>query len=528
MKKKWIRLMAVVIVLCMLLTGCSGVSFEEMMEKLYSAVLLGTSTSFEDMQYTRPDLGAFDTQLQETLSQAKTQEDVDDLMDQVYLFYEHYYDFYTNYSLANIHYCQNMTDIYWDTEYSWCLENAPQVDAGLDEVLYALADSPLKEELEGEAYFGEGFFDAYQGDSLWDETFTELMNQEAKLLDEYYALEASLTEGEYQSLEENFVQLVQVRQQIAQYAGYDNYADFAYEFYYYRDYTAAQTETYLQQIAQELAPMYHSVDVSIWDEMYKECTEEEVYAYLKECVGQIGGIADGALTLMEGAGLYDIGYGENKYDASFETFLYSYYEPFVFMNPTGYAMDKLTLVHEFGHFCNDYAVGGTVVGVDVAEVFSQGLEYLSLTYCQDGQALVAAKMADSLCVFVEQAAYALFEQQVYLLEEVTVQTVRDTFDQAMAEYGLDAYGMEGWAYVTIPHLYIAPMYVISYVVSNDVALQIYQTELATPGNGVALWEDGLYSTQIGIVAFVEEMKLTSPFAEGRVVQIREIMEAALK
>lgn len=527
MNHKRIRLMAVIMIIAMLFTGCSDISFEEMMEQLYSAVLLGASTSFEDMEYSRPDLAAFDAQLEETLSQAQTQEDADDLMAQVYLFYEYYYDFYTNYSLANIRYCQNMTDIYWDTEYSWCLENAAQVDAGLDSLLYALADSPLKEDLETEEYFGEDFFDAYQGDSLWDETFTELMTREAKLLDEYYALEASLADGDHQALEENFVQLVQVRQEIARYAGYDNYADFAYAFYYYRDYTATQTETYLQQIAQELAPMYQSLDVSIWDEMYTQCSTEEVYAYLTECVNRIGGIAEGALALMEGANLYDISYGEHKYDASFETFLYSYYEPFVFMNPTGYTLDKLTLVHEFGHFCNDYAVGGTVVGVDVAEVFSQGLEYLSLTYCQEGQKLTKGKMGDSLCVFVEQAAYALFEQQVYQLEEVTVETIRDTFDQAMSTFGLDVYRLEGWDYITIPHVYIAPMYVISYVVSNDVAMQIYQAELENAGSGVTLWEDGLYSTQIGIVAFTEEMDLTSPFAEGRVQQIRQTLEQAL-
>lgn len=538
MKKRWIRVLAALITVALLLTGCSSLGMDSLMEKIYASLMLGTATAFEDMEYVRPDVQVYDSLLEECLTQAETEDDVDSLMDTVYDFYECYYDFYTNYSLANIRYCQNMTDIYWDAEYSWCLENSAQIDAGLDTLLYALADCPLKEELEDDLYFGEDFFDAYQGQSLWDETFTELMNEEARLLDTYYALEAQGAEYEFGSkeyfaqcgdaLEENFAQLIQVRQEIAAYAGYESYGDFAYEFYYYRDYNARQTAAYLQEIAQQLVPLYLSVDNALWDEMYTECTEEEVYAYLTQCVEAVGGITEGALALMESAGLYDITYGENKYNASFETFLYSYYEPFVFMCPTGYSLDKLTLVHEFGHFCNDYAVGGTVAGVDVAEVFSQGLEYLSLTRCQDGAALTQGKLADSLCVFVEQSAYAYFEQSVYELETVTVENVRSVFNDAMAQFGLDTYGVDSRAYVAVPHFFIAPMYVISYVVSNDVAMQIYQAELAQAGDGAALWEKGLYTTQMGLLGFVEEMELTSPFAEGRVAQIREIMEAALK
>ena len=188
----------------------------------------------------------------------------------------------------------------------------------------------------------------------------------------------------------------------------------------------------------------------------------------------------------------------------------------------------MSFTHEFGHFCNDYAVGGSVVGIDVAEVFSQGLEYLSLSYCKDTKALTKMKMADSLCVFVEQAAYAKFELDVYMLEEVTVENVQNAFAGAMNDFGMSQWGIGSRDYIQVPHFFVSSMYVISYVVSNDVAMQIYQAELAETGAGVELWENGLYSMEAGLLAFVEETGLKNPFEEGRVDEIRKTFEEKLK
>ena len=45
------------------------------------------------------------------------------------------------------------------------------VDAALDQLYYLLADSIHREALEGEDYFGEGFFDDYEGDSRSVDTY---------------------------------------------------------------------------------------------------------------------------------------------------------------------------------------------------------------------------------------------------------------------------------------------------------------------------------------------------------------------
>lgn len=537
--KKLLRVVAMLAAVALLLTGCNMPELEDLMEDVYSLIVLGTATSFEDMEYVRPDMEQFRQQLETCTSLAQGDTDVDDMMDAVYALYDSYYGFYTNYNLSNIHYCKNMTDIYWTEEYNWCLENSSEVDAGMDQLLYTLADSSLKEELESDQFFGDGFFDAYTGDSIWDETFTGLANAESTLLTEYYDLTAASAEAPYYSeeffegyglqLEELFVELIRVRQEMAAYAGYESYPAFAYDFYFNRDYTPEQAGAYMEQIRQELVPLYSELDHSAWDALYAETTQEEMLAYTQECAAAIGGVAENAFELMEKANLYDITYSENKYDASFEVFLPSYYLPYVYVCPTGLARDKLTLTHEFGHFCNDYAAGGTIASVDVAEIFSQGLEYLSLFYCENTAELEKGKLADSLATFVEQSAYAAFEQQVYALEgdALTVDNVRNVYQQVLDGYGLSSRGRDHRDYVLVPHFFIVPMYVFSYVVSNDAAMQIYQAEQAEAGAGLALWEDNLSTMQPQFLGFVEEAGLKSPFVEGRAAQLRETFEEIL-
>ncbi len=528
MRGKRIALVALVLVLALMLGGCRGI---------VDMLQMGVATPFAEMEYTRPDMAAYRQALEKAQEQVKTQKNVDKLMESVFAFYEEYYSFSTNYNLAQIHYFKNMADTYWEKEYSWCMERTSEVSAGMDQLLYELADCSLRKELESDQYFGEGFFDRYEGDSLWDDTFTALMEEETALIDRYYDLNARAAEVEYYSkayfegvgleIEQVFLELIRVRQEIAAYAGYGSYPEFAYEFYFYRDYHPAEAQEYMVNIGRELAPLYIGLEPDLWNPAYRECSEEKVFGYVKEFAQAAGGVAANAFNAMEKLGLYDLTPGENKYDASFEVFLVSYYSPFVFVNPQGTEPDQLTFAHEFGHFCNDYAVGGTGVGVDVAEVFSQGAEYLSLCYGKDTEELTRMKLADSLCVFVEQSVYASFEHQVYLLENPTVEDVRAVYEQVNRDFGLGAFGRDYRDYTMVPHFFMSPMYVISYVVSNDGALQIYQKELESKGAGLKLWEDGLYSMATGYLEFAAESKLGSPFAPGRVAELKALFEEKL-
>lgn len=534
MKRSCFRLIALALVLTLLLSGCS-LDFAGYFKNLAA---LFAPVSFANMTYTRPDLSRLEGVLEDCVESAAGK-DLDALVGHINTFNSICNHYNTNYYLAYIHYCIDMSDAYWEAEYDYCAAQSTQVQAAIDELMYALAESPLRSELEGDNYFGAGYFDDYDGESLWTEAFTALMDREAELIRQYYSLSAKAglmetwTEAFYNTvgaeMEQLYVELVLLRRQIAQEAGYESYPEFAYDFYYDRDYTPAQTAALLKDIRLELVDEYEKLGASdIWTRGLQASAEYQTRRYVKTMAQSMGGMIADAYELMEDSELYHISHGENKFDGSFEVFLPNYGVPYIFVNPTLTNYDHLTFAHEFGHFCHDYASYGTMAGVDVAEIFSQGMEYLSLQYADGGQSLVAMKLADSLCVYVEQAALADFEARVYSLEgDLTAAQINQLYGQVAEEYG---YGdlVDSRSYVTIPHLYTSPLYVISYVVSNDAAMQLYQMELEKPGSGLDCYRGQLATEQTDFLTFVKWAQLTSPFEEGRIQSVKELFRKELK
>ena len=515
-------------------TEPSGSSLGDMKQQLRE-----NETAYEDMTYTRPDMQALEDLLKGACD-AASNGDAETAMLYVYDFYDAYDWFYTNYSLADIRCSADLTDSYWEGEYAFCVDSSARVEAALEELYYALAASPICEQLE-EEYFGDGWFDEYKGENNWDEAFTALLEEEAALQNRYYELSGIAVDYVYGTEEyyaacgdamvELLVELIGVRQRIADYWGYSDYPSFATDFYYYRDYTQAQTDAYLADIRRELVPLYEELNESpLFRVSYGSTTETETYDYVRSMALSMGGTVKRAFDLMDRAGLYDIGYGPNKYDSSFEVYLTMYSEPFIFMNPAGSQYDHLTFAHEFGHFCNDFASSGSSAGIDVLEVFSQAMEYLSLSYADGGEDLTKMKLWDSLCLMVEQSAFASFESRMYRLEgeELTAENLRSLYDQVAREYGFESVGYDDREFVTITHFYTNPMYIISYVVSNDSAMQFYQLEQARPGEGLEVFGDHLNTQAYYFLEFLEEAGLNSPFVPGRVAELRETFEAALK
>ena len=526
MKKRLLQVIALVVMLCLMLTGCN------------LAALYGTN--YKDMVYSRPSVPQLTGCADRCAQLAQEDGDFDTLWLEIAEFFTLYSDYYTQYLLSYVHYCQDMTDIYWTDEYSYCEEQSAKVEAARDQLLHELAKSSAREELEGEDYFGTDYFDAYEGESIWTEQFQALKEQEAQLLTEYYEIcqEGARLEPyseEYFSscgdqLEEVYIELVTVRQQLALEAGYDSYPEYSFELEYGRDYTAEDSLAFCRQISTELSGLYYELaDSGFWDIGIYESNEQQTLQYVKTMAANMGGVVKQSMDLMVQNNLYDIAYSPNKYDGSFEVFFYDYNEGFAFISPVGSELDHLSFAHEFGHFCSDQVSSGSIAGIDTAEVFSQGMEYLSLFYSDPSEGLKLTKLADALCVYVEQAAYHCFEQQVYDLSEETLtkENLQAIFEDTCRDFGMDYWELDNRTYVTIDHFFTQPLYTISYVVSNDAAFQLYQLEQAQSGAGLDILLAHLDTEQEYFLPFLEEAGLDSPFLEDRIPTVKKTLEQAL-
>lgn len=487
---------------------------------------------FSQIEYVRPDMAEMQ-QLADSAAELAQGSDTSRILSALFDFYDAYDWFYTCTSLSNIGYSSNLKDKFWKEEYDFCMANSAAAEQMLDDLYYALSQSPARKKLE-RTFFGSGFFSGYDGERFWDDELVALMERESELISQYYVQSeksnnflSSLLPFQNRKMVQTLVDLVAVRQQIAAHAGYDSYAEFADDYYYYRDYTSDELDAYFDAIRQELVPLYRRTADLDYD--LPETEAEESFRFVRDVSERLGGVVWDAFRLMEDAGLYDIAYSKNKYNSSFEVYLTSFMEPFVFMNPQKDAFDHLTLAHEFGHFCNDYASDGSLADIDICEVFSQGMEYLALCYGEDTQALTRAKLLDSLYVYVEEACYASFERQLYRLpaESLNVETVEKLYEETARAFGFDAIGYEKDGFVTITHFYTNPMYVSSYILSNDAAMQLYQMETEVPGSGLKCFLENLDTEEYYFLSFVESAGLESPFAPGRMSHVRESLEAAL-
>ena len=518
---------------------------------------------FSEMVYERPDPAELDALIAEAeaaMTGGAELDEVEALLDDCFSFY---YRFDTMYTLADIRSCLDLTDEYFAEEYLWCAENYTLIDQALDGLYYACAASPLAAELESD-YFWEGFTEQYsdESESVYSDETVALMQAESNLIAEYRALTADpvvkfrgreepldeLLErlgGEayneavvayYTQVNERFadlyIRLISVREQLAAELGFDSYEQMQYLYGYERDYTPEQAEAYLQDIQTYMVPVYRRlVKSSIpYGIRYSELDEPTLREILSQSAADFGGSVQEAYDFMLRYELCDLASDSRKVNMSFETYLSEYEAPFLLINASGTNEDILTFAHEFGHFCEGYVNMNAYETVDLAEVYSQAMEYLVLTRLDEQleedevDNLARIKMLDTVEMYIEQASFAEFEHRVYAIgaENLSAELLNETARQVAKDYGYynrfyDEFYSLSW--VDIPHYFEQAFYIVSYPVSNDLAMQIFSLEREEPGAGMQRYLDNLERDFSGLMGLVDAGGFESPFAPGRMEAI---------
>lgn len=286
MKKPLLRFLSLLLVLSLTLPASADNAFTKLGD-LLSGIFQPPAPpviAFGEMEYTRPDLEHMQSLLEEA---SRPEDDASAILDGVFEFYDAYDWFFTASALANIHYSIDLTDSYWEEENSFCTGATATVLQMLDDLNRALAQSPCRDKLE-QKFFGEGFFEGYGESSLWDDNLVALMDEESRLVNQYYAQcskAASLLGRLFfrpQEAAQTLVDLINVRNRMAAYAGYDSYLDFANDYSYYRDYTPEDMAAYLDGIRDTLVPIYRAA----WEnaEELGECQPDQALEDRKSVV----------------------------------------------------------------------------------------------------------------------------------------------------------------------------------------------------------------------------------------------------
>ena len=525
---------------------------------------------FDEMPYERPDVEAMRAKVDEieaALDAGVRFRKLTKLLDE---FYALYYSADTMYTLADIRNCQDLSNPYYAEEYAFCAAASYEINQLLEELLLACGASDRAQRLE-RSYFGDGFLASYgpESDAVISDEYLALATQESELLSEYRSLtvdpsvviggkEVDLNAYLYEADEEEsyealiayydkynpllgelYLELVKLRQEEAKLLGYGSYAEMQYELGFERDFSIAEGEAFLKSVKQYLVPLAVKLDESAlrYELQDYAVEEEDLYDVLEAAAVSLGEDTEEAYRFMRRYGLSDLRQSADKPDMSFEMYLSDYEAPFLFASPGGDMSDILTVTHEFGHYVDSYLSYDQYRSIDLAECFSQAMQYLALGGLRESYSdeivdtLRLMNLIDSLDTYVQQASFAEFEKRVYAMEAPTVEDLNALSLELAKDYGYydgvsDEYYAMSWT--DTPHFFEQPFYVISYPASAGVALEIYESELARSGAGMEQFLALLDTEDPGLIGAVKEAGLKDPLSGARVREIAAFLEAQLE
>lgn len=337
-----------------------------------------------------------------------------------------------------------------------------------------------------------------------------------------------------------FLEIVKKRDKIAKNSGYENYAKYAGERLYLRDYSSDDLDAVYDTVKKDFCDIYLNCydsvisDLSDSGLLYREFEEDEIIEAASDFLSEFNGDYEENLNHMVSHNLYDIRSSEKKSGESFSTAISDYSVPFLFMTPTGNFDDMLTFIHEFGHSNAEYTIPTSALyevfgnSIDTAEIHSQGMEVMfalseSSIYSEDEQkANMKYVIYNLMNAIVDGCLFDEFQKYAYENPDCTLDELNNEFAVLCEEYGIEYSDDDYYSYdwVEITHNYNAPMYYISYATSAASALDLWLKAMEDPDDAKEIYDDivncGIY---VPYVEAVEDSGLSTIFDKQELNEI---------
>ncbi len=390
-------------------------------------------------------------------------------------------------ALANLDYYSNMEDqeaADWNDQVSEIYTvAADQASSSLREMLNSEYGYICREDMDE---YNEASYLAYED---MTEEEADLYNRHQELVAEY---EEKLMDSYDSDGEENkvlgdiFLELVELRTEIAQAAGYESYAEYSYETGYFRDYSLEDAAELRENVKEELVPFFYDlVDRALEagvEEVFEDyqVSDQDLLDGLAPYMGKINSEIGECFSYFTEHALYTLESDENKIGMAYTTDLPAYGDAYIYDNRYDSYLDVFTVIHEFGHFNSIYHDNTpalyTNANMDVSEIHSQGLELLFYPYYEEmypelGQAMQAYVLYEMLVNILISCAYDEFETEVYANPDMTLKEMNREMASIVEDYGLDRSYASNWVETT--HLFSQPSYMISYATSALAALELF-------------------------------------------------------
>lgn len=370
---------------------------------------------------------------------------------------------------------------------------------------------------------------------------------EAAQVDEetYWTIFDALTAEQERSAGELFCQLLQVRSRIALEYGYDNYADYAYEAVYSRDYGLSDAEVLWSDVKEFLLPVYLEFyqdlsrrldpeDLDRLDAISRK-SGEELLDDIQPFFRAFGPDLDEVFSFMRANHLYDIEYSEDKLRTGYTADLPAYGAAFIYLCPNQDYQDYGALVHEFGHFNQLYRSADHALwpscGIDLSEVHAQALELMFTGYAPElfgpdlGELYRDLCLYDLLSAILDGCLYDEFQAAAYRNPGMTPDELNRLYRRLAGDYGIlyDSGGDADPSWVYNAHTFRTPMYYISYATSALSSLDLWFLSLDRPEEAKEIYRD-LTTLSLPFREALETVGLRDIFDEDAVPALAEALQ----
>lgn len=480
---------------------------------------------FSSLTYTRPDTDALRKDIEALTQKIKSgttaEEALADYAD-ILASYDH---MDTMASLAYILYSMDVTEEYYDNEYTDLIAEANDLDLLLTDLSILMYETDGIGDALLDAYGLEFEVNVYKGKQrnspeVQDELnlFTEMSSEydtalstfrmvyngkeysEEDLINSYdgdYYEYMRKVNAFYEQMNEQigplYLEMVQNNVKIAEKLGYSTFTEYQYEGYD-RDYSPEDAKKIHQAVKDYLVPFYTDAYYSFYyysdDSGYGDSTYMTYSSFMNQFAAALNKLSPELLEPLEYIqknNWIDLTVSENKMKTNYTIYLADPALPFIFMQWNDDVDSCSTVTHEFGHYSHYYLnpnYGWSRSDpLDIDEIDSQGLELMMLEYYDDiygsrkADGLRAEKLLESMYIIIAGCMEDEFQQTVYENPDMTLDELNKLYARLANEYGLDElYGYTGTEWVAIPHTFQSPLYYFSYAASMIAAVELWSLE----------------------------------------------------
>ena len=478
--------------------------------------------TYQEMEYIRPDIDEFEEEIQKLLRLNRLITHIIDTqvaaINQYYLVEEFYYKIITMETLAYIRYRQHMDDAYWVEEYALVSEISTDAWNRFFGAVARLFDHSSRTVWinvfgeENAAYLQDFEADTEEQLDLFVEEQDYAMNFSRLYAELENAEDADSFDRLLVDVAQNYIELIKIRQTIADTYSFEQYPDMANYYIHYRDFDNEMLAAFLSDVKTYFVPLCLEVE-----EIYFTEHEQEIYKFpvptgeeLIQAISESGAMVELGLDKpwqeLVTRGLYDLGPSDTKMSGGITMYLPLYDSPFIMNKPYEPFYDYQVLIHEFGHFSDSYFSSVPFMfsaqSVDVAEIASQALELLFIPYYSTDEDFTHHATFESLFnildSIVSYAYWCEFEMAAYSLEEPDIESLLQLSRDIGIQYWPNA-PEEAFDYqwLLIPHIHTRPLYSLSYSISGIAATQLWIESLVDSDKSMQKYKNLLGSTMDG-------------------------------